>query len=184
MTLPGAEFILKASDGRFVKLDHGSFAGYTDDKAAAGRFVTDSGGQFVIKRLPKETYTFLETKAPAGYHINNNIPPVTLDGVNSFTITVQDAKISGGGGSSGGPSGRDNPGGPGTTVTIVPDPVPLANLPGDGSVDLLTVDDGNVPLANLPKTGDRQNAAGKMMVALSGFMLALYAALSKKKKEN
>ena len=182
--LKGAEFILKASDGRFVKLDHGSFAGYTDDKAAAGRFVTDSDGQFVIKRLPKDTYTFLETKAPAGYHINNNIPPVTLDGVNSFTITVQDAKISGGGGSSGGPSGRDNPGGPGTTVTIVPDPVPLANLPGDGSVDLLTVDDGNVPLANLPKTGDRQNAAGKMMVALSGFMLALYAALSKKKKEN
>jgi len=66
----------------------------------------------------------------------------------------------------------------------VPDPVPLANLPGEGSVDLITVDDGNVPLANLPKTGDRQNAAGKMMVALSGFMLALYAALNKKKKEN
>jgi uncharacterized surface anchored protein len=182
--LTGAEFILKASDGRYVKLDNGSFAGYTDDRAAAGRFVTDNDGQFVIKRLPKDTYTFFETKAPAGYHINSNIPPVTLDGVNSFTITIQDEKIKGGGGSSGGPSGKDNPGGPGASVTIVPDPVPLANLPGEGSVDLITVDDGNVPLANLPKTGDRQNAAGKMMVALSGFMLALYAALNKKKKEN
>ena len=182
--LKGAEFIMKASDGRYVKLDNASFAGYTDDKSAAGTFVTDSEGQFVIKRLPKDTYTFLETKAPDGYYINSNIPPVTLDGVNSFTITIQDERIRGGGGSSGGPSGRDNSGGPGAAVTIVPDPVPLANLPGDGTVDLLKVDDGNVPLANLPKTGDRQNAAGKVIVALSGFMMALYAALSKKKKEN
>jgi len=182
--LKGAEFILKASDGKYVKLDSGSFAGYTDDRAAAGIFVTGNDGQFVIKRLPKDTYTFIETKAPTGYYINSNIPPVTLDGVNSFTITIQDERIRGGGGSSGGPSGRDNPGGPGAAVTIVPDPVPLANLPGDGSIDLLNVDDGNVPLANLPKTGDRQKAAGKVMVALSGFMMALYAALSKKKKEN
>jgi uncharacterized surface anchored protein len=182
--LKGAEFILKTSDGRYVKLDHGSFAGYTDDKAAAGRFVTDSDGQFVIKRLPMDTYTFLETKAPAGYYVNTNIAPVTFDGINSFTITIQDVKIKGGGGSSDGPSGKDNPGGPGETVIIVPDPVPLADLPSGGSVDLLIVDDGNVPLANLPKTGDRQNSAGKVMVALSGFMMALYAALSKKKKEN
>ncbi|ADL06780.1 doubled motif LPXTG anchor domain-containing protein [Lacrimispora saccharolytica] len=182
--LNGAEFILKASDGRYVKLDNGSFAGYTDDKAAAGTFVTDNDGQFVLKRLPKDTYTFLETKAPAGYYINNHIPPLTLDGVNSFTITIQDERIRGGGGSSGGPSGRDNPGGPGAAVTILPDQIPLANLPADGSVDLLTIDDGNVPLANLPKTGDRQKAAGKVMVALSGFMMALYAAFSKKKKEN
>ena len=69
-------------------------------------------------------------------------------------------------------------------MTILPDQIPLANLPADGSVDLLTIDDGNVPLANLPKTGDRQKAAGKVMVALSGFMMALYAAFSKKKKEN
>jgi LPXTG-motif cell wall-anchored protein len=45
------------------------------------------------------------------------------------------------------------------------------------------VDDGNVPLARLPKTGERKNNAGKVMVTLSGFMLALYAALTKKNKE-
>lgn len=108
---------------------------------------------------------------------------MTFDGINSFTITIQDEKIKGGGGSSGGPSGKDNPGGPGETVTILPDPVPLADLPSGGSVDLLIVDDGNIPLGKLPKTGDRQNAAGKVMVTLSGFMMALYAALSKKKKK-
>ncbi|WP_077612821.1 doubled motif LPXTG anchor domain-containing protein [Clostridium sp. Marseille-P2415] len=187
--LGGAGFILKASDGRYVKLNGGSFDGYTDEKASAGTFVTDSDGQFIIKRLPKDTYTFIETKAPSGYYINDHIPPVTLDGINSFTITIQDEKIrnsggdSGGGRSPGGSSGGDPSNGPGV-VTIIPDQVPLAGLPGDGSVDLLNIDDGNVPLANLPKTGERKNAAGKVMVALSGFMMALYAALSKKKKEN
>ncbi|MEY8355159.1 doubled motif LPXTG anchor domain-containing protein [Lachnospiraceae bacterium 54-53] len=188
--LKGAEFILRASDGRYVKLDDGSFAGYTDDKASAGTFVTDGDGQFIIKRLPKDTYTFIETKAPSGYYINSDIPPVTLDGINSFTITIQDQKIrsggggdSGGGRSPGGSSGGDSTNGPGV-VTIIPDPVPLAGLPGDSSSDLLELDDGNVPLARLPKTGERSNSAGKVMVAVSGFMMALYAALMKKKKEN
>lgn len=187
--LKGAEFILKASDGKYVKIDGGSFAGYTDDKASAGTFVTDGDGQFIVKRLPKDTYTFIETKAPSGYYINSSIPPVTLDGINSFTITIQDVKIrsgggdSGGGRSPGGSSGGDSSSGPGA-VTIIPDPVPLANLPGDGAIDLLNVDDGNVPLANLPKTGERNHATGKVMVAISGFMMALYAALNKKKKED
>lgn len=186
--LKGAEFILKASDGRYVRIEGVSFAGYTDVKASAGTFVTDSGGQFMIKRLPKDTYTLIETKAPAGYYINNNIPTVTLDGINSFTITIQDEKIksSGGGsddgGSPGGSSGGDTENGPGT-VTIIPDPVPLANLPEDGSIDLLQIDDGNVPLAKLPKTGERKNSTGKVMVAVSGFMMALYMALSKKKNK-
>ncbi len=181
--LKGAEFILKASYGRYVKIDGVSFAGYTDVKAAAGTFITDSDGQFIIKRLPRDTYTLIETKAPAGYYINNSIPSVTLDGINSFTITIQDEKIksSGGGRSPGGSSGGDTENGPGT-VTIIPDPVPLADVPDDGSIDLIQVDDGNIPLAKLPKTGERNNNAGKAMVAVSGFMLALYAALTKKKK--
>lgn len=187
--LSGAEFILKASDGRYVKLSGGSFAGYAEGEASAGKFVTDSNGQFIIKRLPKDTYTFIETKAPSGYYINKNIPPVTLDGISSFTITIQDVKISSGGGgggggrSPGGTSNGDTTNGPGM-VTIVPDPIPLANMPGSGSNDQVNIDDGDVPLAGLPKTGDHKNAAGKVLVVLSSFMLALYAALSKKKKEN
>jgi uncharacterized surface anchored protein len=181
LRLKGAEFLLKASDGRYVMMYQGSFAGYTPDKSVAGTIVTGDDGQFIIKRLPKDTYTFIETKAPSGYYINNNIPPVTLDGVNRFTISIQDARISTGGDRDDGGSGGGRPTSP--TVTIVPDPVPLANLPADQSVELLQVDDGNVPLARLPKTGERKNNAGKVMVTLSGFMLALYAALTKKNKE-
>ncbi len=178
--LKGAEFIIKSSDGRYVTFEQGSFTGYAVDKAAAATLVTGEDGQFVLKRLPKDTYTFIETKAPSGYHINSSIPPVTLDGINRFTITIQDERINGGGGS----NDRDIRHTSDGTVTIVPDPVPLANLPTDQTVDLLQVDDGNVPLAKLPKTGERKNNTGKVMIALSGFMIALYAALSKKKKEN
>ena len=181
--LKGAEFMVKASDGRYVTFEQGSFTGYTADKAAAGTLVTGEDGQFVLKRLPRDAYTFIETKAPSGYYINHSIAPVTLDGVNRFTITIQDERITGGGGDDDSNT-PGTPGTPGTSVTIVPDPVPLANLPTDQTVDLLQVDDGNVPLAKLPKTGERKNNTGKVMVALSGFMMALYAALSKKKREN
>lgn len=180
LRLKGAEFVLKASDGRYVMLQQGSFIGYTPDRAAAGTIVTGDDGQFMVKRLPKDTYTFIETKAPSGYYVNNNIPPVTLDGVNRFTVSIQDEKISNGGGREDG--GSERPTSP--TVTIVPDPIPLATIPANQSAEqLLQVDDGNVPLARLPKTGERKNNAGNVMVALSGFMLALYAALTKKKKK-
>ncbi|NKN31601.1 doubled motif LPXTG anchor domain-containing protein, partial [Weissella cibaria] len=87
-------------------------------------------------------------------------------------------RIRGGGGNDDGPTPRPTQ----STVTLIPDPVPLANMPGDNQIDFVTIDDGNVPLAKLPKTGERKSNAGKVMVALSGFMLALYAALNKKKK--
>ena len=176
--LGGAEFIVKASKDGYVKLNNGSFAGYTANEKEATRFETDSSGQYSIKRLPADTYTFVETRAPYGYQINSSITPLTLDGVNSFTITIQDERIRGGGGDDDGPGPRI----PQSTVTIIPDPVPLANMPGDTQVDFVTIDDGNVPLAKLPKTGERKSNAGKVMVALSGFMLALYAAVNKKKK--
>jgi uncharacterized surface anchored protein len=184
--LKGAEFILKASNGKYIRLNGESYAGYTEEKELAGKVVTDSEGHFVIKRLPKDTYTIIETKAPSGYSINKNIPSVTLDGINSVTITIQDEKITHRGRHSSGntrsDSGEDPDHGPGTLVTIVPDEIPLANLPENTPNDLLTIDDGNVPLAKLPKTGDRQNAAGKIMLALSGIMIALYEALRRKKE--
>ncbi|MDF2887762.1 MAG: LPXTG-motif cell wall anchor domain protein, partial [Lacrimispora sp.] len=176
--LGGAEFIVKASKGGYVKLSNGSFAGYTAIEKEATRFETDSSGQYLIKRLPADTYTIVETRAPSGYLVNSSIQPLTLDGVNSFTITIQDERIRGEGRDDDGPTPRT----PQSTVTIIPDPVPLANMPGGSQVDFVTIDDGNVPLAKLPKTGERKSNAGKVMVALSGFMLALYAALNKKKK--
>ena len=177
--LGGAQFIMKTSGGNYVKLNNGSFEGYTANEKEASRFETDGSGQYLIKRLPADTYTIIETRAPSGYMINSSIPPLTLDGINSFTITIQDERIRGeGSDDDDGPTPRT----PQSTVTIIPDPVPLANMPSESQIDMVTVDDGNVPLAKLPKTGERKSNAGKVMVALSGFMLALYAAINKKKK--
>ena len=232
--LAGAEFLIKANDGTYVKLKKGMFDGFTAKDGEAGRIVTGKDGQSVIYRLPEGTYTLIETKAPEGYQINKKIPAVTFDGINSFTITIQDEKLkkpepessasqeekpesskaqeeeptnsgkgdsgsSSGGGSHSKPSSKESSGHtrspqesgshkPGTapedTVTILPDEIPLAGLLSDKENDVFVdLDDGEVPLARLPKTGERKSP-GKLMVAVSGFMLALYAALSKKKKSN
>lgn len=182
--LAGAEFILKAADGTFVKLTSGSFDGYTSEETEAGRFTTDSEGHFTVKRLPVGTYTLIEKKAPNGYYVNENIPSFTLDGIHSIEITVQDKKISGSNGSDdGGSEGGRTPGGnTPTTVTIIPDGVPLADVPEQE--DLILIDDGEVPLAGLPKTGDHRGNAGKVLMLLSGLMAALYMSLEKKRKED
>ena len=104
-------------------------------------------------------------------------------------------KSSGGGdgGNNGGntpkPDGPYVPEGPGSqdepTITIDPNAVPLANAPAEGNpVDnLILIDDGNVPLAGLPKTGDHAGAHAGLAAILSGFLLAAFAILNNKKKE-
>ena len=102
---------------------------------------------------------------------------------------------SGSGGSSGGSSSSGGPGrttdyvdqGPGhSTAEIAPTPVPLAVMPADASSAaqqaLAVIDDGEVPLSALPKTGNRGAAAHELTMLVSGVLLAVYAALSNKKK--
>ena len=180
--LKGAEFILKASDGRYVRFERGSFAGYTAEEGAATTLVTGEDGQILLKRIPKDTYTFIETKAPAGYSINTNIPPLTLDGIHAFVITIQDERLPGGGGGGGGGS-SDGPSPDNPLVTIIPDPVPLSDLPGSMPEDLIVIEDGAVPLAGLPKTGENRKNAGEVFIALSGLLAILSGILMKKKRK-
>ena len=88
----------------------------------------------------------------------------------------------GGGGGGGGNSGRVTPstdGGPGA-VTIMPEDVPLAQLPGS-PVDPTVIDDGEIPLAALPKTG-QSSVKSTLTMMMSGIFLML-TAMSKKRKE-
>ncbi|MDR3755861.1 doubled motif LPXTG anchor domain-containing protein [Enterocloster sp.] len=92
----------------------------------------------------------------------------------------------GGGGNNGGGGGSpsykpDNDNGPGATVTINPDDVPMAIMPDTTPADLTVIDDGEVPFAALPKTG--QGAVkGTLTMMMSGILLAI-AAINKKRKE-
>ena len=84
----------------------------------------------------------------------------------------------GGGGPSGNTPGSET-GGPGV-VTINPDNVPLAQLPGSPAGTTI-IDDGEIPLAALPKTG-QSNVKATLTMMLSGILLAL-TAMNKKRKE-
>lgn len=173
--LAGAEFILKSKGRGYVLLKDGSFAGYTQDEAKAGRFTTDENGAFVIMRLPADTYTLIEKTAPSGYRINENIEPFVTDGIGHCTVKVEDQKIthSGGGGSTGGHSVK--------TTEIGPGEVPLAGLP-ESPVNETMILDEEVPLAGLPKTGEIVNAAAGLAAMISAALLGVYMAMQKKKR--
>ena len=90
-----------------------------------------------------------------------------------------------GGGSTGGgesTTGRftESSGGPGVAVTITPDDVPLAQLPG-APVDLAVIDDGEIPLAALPKTG-QSSVKSTLTMMMSGIFLIL-TAMGKRRKD-
>lgn len=69
VTLKGAEFILKNSDGtKFAIVENGLFAGWTADETAATYLTTDDNGVVVVKGLDDGTYLIEEVTAPAGYN--------------------------------------------------------------------------------------------------------------------
>ena len=118
-----------------------------------------------------------DEEVTANYHITY------LAGTLRVTSGSSGGDNGGGGGDTPNPNKPYVPGGPGT-VTIEPGEVPLANLPeGSPADNLVLIDDGNVPLAGLPKTGDRAGAHAGLAAVLSGFLMAAFAVLSSKKKE-
>ena len=121
--------------------------------------------------------------ATANYYISYKEGVLTIERRNTGGST-------GGGGGTGGGGLSPNSsrphvaGGPGDTVTIAPEPVPLADLPegGNEADNLLLIDDGSIPLAGLPKTGDRWPVQG-IAAIVSGILLAAYVAVSRMRKE-
>ena len=111
----------------------------------------------------------------------------TVDTEFTVTWSYRGSSPSGGGGNSGTTPGRGNGGdtgnGPGSTTTINPSEVPMANLPNDITTgENILIDDGEVPLAALPKTGNQTGMNG-VFAMLSGILLAAYLTISKKKDE-
>ena len=89
---------------------------------------------------------------------------------------------SGGTGGSGGNSGRYNPsGGPGETVTIGPEQVPMAQWPEEPAQ--ITILDEDVPLAPLPKTGEGPRSY-YLAAVISSLLSGLYIALHGRKRDS
>lgn len=69
MALPGAKFVIKSADGKYVKVDGTSFASFADKKEDATAIVTGENGTFTLEYLPLGKYVLEEIEAPEGYMI-------------------------------------------------------------------------------------------------------------------
>lgn len=65
--LPGAEFIIRNAEGKYVKADGTNFVSFTDNKQNATKLTTGSDGTFTLEYLPLGEYVLEEIKAPEGY---------------------------------------------------------------------------------------------------------------------
>lgn len=66
--LPGAEFIIRNGEGKYVTADGINFVSFTD-KDKATKLTTGSDGTFVLEYLPLGEYVLEEIEAPEGYMI-------------------------------------------------------------------------------------------------------------------
>ena len=84
--LPGAEFIIRNAEGKYVKVDGTSFASFADKKEDATAIVTGENGTFAIEYLPLGEYVLEEVKAPDGY--------LTISDPENFTIKNESTAVS------------------------------------------------------------------------------------------
>ena len=111
--LAGATFQLKDASGNVVKLIKVSSTEYRvangNETGAVDSFTTVDSGKIVIKGVDLDTYTLVETAAPAGYNILKDPVEVTVLATNALTVEVPNA------------SGTELPstGGMGTTIFYV-----------------------------------------------------------------
>lgn len=83
--LPGAEFIIRNGEGKYVKVDGINFVSFTD-KDNATKLTTGSEGTFAIEYLPLGEYVLEEVKAPDGY--------LTISDPKNFTIKNESTAVS------------------------------------------------------------------------------------------
>ncbi len=84
--LPGAKFVIKSADGKYVKVDGTSFASFADKKEDATAIVPDENGTFTLEYLPLGEYVLEEVKAPDGY--------LTISDPENFTIKNESTAVS------------------------------------------------------------------------------------------
>ena len=151
--------------------EHGSF----DAQSSSGLSYGDKTPAFSGQTTANGNYRFSGWDKEIAETVTGNAVYTALWSYNSNTG-------GGGTGGGGGNPGRVTPstdGGPGA-VTIMPEDVPLAQLPGS-PVDPTVIDDGEIPLAALPKTG-QSSVKSTLTMMMSGIFLML-TAMSKKRKE-
>ena len=83
--LPGAEFIIRNGEGKYVTADGINFVSFID-KDNATKLTTGSDGTFALEYLPLGEYVLEEVKAPDGY--------LTISDPKNFTIKNESTAVS------------------------------------------------------------------------------------------
>lgn len=83
--LPGAEFIIRNGEGKYVTADGINFVSF-NDKDNATKLTTGSDGTFALEYLPLGEYVLEEVKAPDGY--------LTISDPENFTIKNESTAVS------------------------------------------------------------------------------------------
>lgn len=86
--LQGAEFVLKNNDGKFYKVGENGVVTWVNAQSDATVVTTNESGAASFIGLKADTYTLVETKAPAGYNLGKD-KTITL---NAITEKLTDTK--------------------------------------------------------------------------------------------
>ena len=175
-----------SGDIYFVTL---TFSNKYNYKEADHNTTPDNGGSF----QPDETLPDNENSSnPAPDNNETTTPNTDADSNNAATTSPTGDGSSSGGSSGGSTAGRyqsnDAQSGPGVQeATIAAQDIPLAALPSNASTEAIqamtVIDDGEIPMAAIPKTGNQVDSAHELTFLLSGVLLAVYTAISSKKKK-
>ncbi|MDY5512506.1 MAG: SpaA isopeptide-forming pilin-related protein [Eubacteriales bacterium] len=83
--LPGAEFIIRNAEGKYVTADGNKFSSFVGAKENATIFTTGEDGNFALEYLPLGEYVLEEVKAPDGY--------LTISDPENFTIENESTAV-------------------------------------------------------------------------------------------
>lgn len=89
--LPGAEFIIRNGEGKYVTADGINFVSFTD-KDNATKLTTGSDGTFALEYLPLGEYVLEEVKAPDGYLMISDPKNFTIQN-ESTAVSVGNTRI-------------------------------------------------------------------------------------------
>ncbi|MEK3701769.1 SpaA isopeptide-forming pilin-related protein [Paenibacillus sp. FSL R10-2199] len=84
-----------AQDDSSKKLAGAEFELYDAANKLVGTGTTDANGVVIFTKLMGGSYTYKETKAPAGYKLNGNSVPVTIDPAQQNAVTVTNEALQG-----------------------------------------------------------------------------------------
>lgn len=89
--LSGAEFVVKNSNGEYLKQISDGTSNWVSSQDEATVFTSGTDGTFSVEGLAKGTYSLKEIKAPTGYQLRTSDLSFTVDkNSNSKTIEVDD----------------------------------------------------------------------------------------------